>query len=228
MSNLSSVTCGKCHGKGHWSADCPGYCRLCGKFVEGGSEETPKLCDTCCTAYEEGKSVGKTENTLRAHANKRLAERNSTLQGVLKELLDCPYVIDEATVPKAGVDAAPDQVVGTMHVALPKMRKLRAALGDKHPWEDGIRCGDPPGDERCNDATGKGAGGAADCETCPHLETAMRERNDALEANIQDLGLRHALEAIADECPGTNFHGDSPCPHCAPWAFANGVLGRDK
>lgn len=46
----------------------------------------------------------------------------------LEDLLDCPYDIDQATVPKAGIDAAPQQIVGTMCVSLARMRALRVAV----------------------------------------------------------------------------------------------------
>lgn len=52
----------------------------------------------------------------------------SGLVEALEQLLDCPYVIEQATIPKAGIEAAPQQVVGTLHVNLMRMRKARAAL----------------------------------------------------------------------------------------------------
>ena len=56
-----------------------------------------------------------------AHATK--------LVDALTAFTECPYDIDEATVPKAGINAAPEQVVGTMSVALTKLRTARALLG---------------------------------------------------------------------------------------------------
>lgn len=50
------------------------------------------------------------------------------LRAHLAEILDCPYVLEEATIPKGGIEVAPNQVVGTMHISLGRMRKLRAAL----------------------------------------------------------------------------------------------------
>lgn len=51
------------------------------------------------------------------------------LREALEELLGCPYNLEEASIPKAGIDAAPEyQVVGTMHVSLTRMRKVREAL----------------------------------------------------------------------------------------------------
>jgi len=50
----------------------------------------------------------------------------------LTEILDCPYVLEEATIPRGGVEAAPQQVVGTLHVNLVRMRKARTALSTFH------------------------------------------------------------------------------------------------
>ena len=36
------------------------------------------------------------------------------LLDVCREILECPYILDEATIPKAGISAAPKQVVGNM------------------------------------------------------------------------------------------------------------------
>lgn len=47
---------------------------------------------------------------------------------LLREIEGCPWVVDEATIPRAGIEAAPQQVVGTMHVGLIRLRKIRAAL----------------------------------------------------------------------------------------------------
>ena len=47
----------------------------------------------------------------------------------LEGLLGCPWNVEDATVPRAGIDAAPPyQVVGTMHVSLTRLRMARAAL----------------------------------------------------------------------------------------------------
>ena len=46
----------------------------------------------------------------------------------LEELCSCPQWVDEATVPKAGIEAAPQQVVVNMSVALLKLRKARAVI----------------------------------------------------------------------------------------------------
>jgi len=45
-----------------------------------------------------------------------------------RDLLGCPYTLDEASIPRAGIDAAPDQVVGVISVALPRYRRLREAM----------------------------------------------------------------------------------------------------
>lgn len=63
----------------------------------------------------------------RLRADTAEAERDA-LRSALTELLDCPYVLEEATIPRGGVEVAPNQVVGTVHISLGRMRKLRAAL----------------------------------------------------------------------------------------------------
>ena len=59
---------------------------------------------------------------------RRLHEVNAELLEALKEICDCPQFVDEATVPKAGIEAAPQQVVVNMSVALVRLRKARAAI----------------------------------------------------------------------------------------------------
>lgn len=52
----------------------------------------------------------------------------SEARELLKGIEGCPWVVEPATVPKAGVDSAPSQVVGTMHVGLLRLRKIRTWL----------------------------------------------------------------------------------------------------
>lgn len=58
----------------------------------------------------------------------RLEQVNAELLDALKEICDCPQWIDEATVSKAGIEAAPQQVIMNMSVALVRLRKARAAI----------------------------------------------------------------------------------------------------
>ena len=57
-----------------------------------------------------------------------LLRQYKALLEALEELCACPQWVDEATVPKAGIEAAPQQVVVNMSVALLKLRKARAAI----------------------------------------------------------------------------------------------------
>jgi hypothetical protein len=43
------------------------------------------------------------------------------------DLLDCPYILNESTIPKAGIEVNPSQVVGTLHVGYLRMKGLREA-----------------------------------------------------------------------------------------------------
>lgn len=58
----------------------------------------------------------------------KLRELNAELLEALTEICDCPQWVDDATVPKAGIDSAPQQVVVNMSVALMKVRKARAII----------------------------------------------------------------------------------------------------
>ena len=59
---------------------------------------------------------------------RRLHEVNAELLEALKEICDCPQWVDEATVPKGGIEVAPQQVVLNMSVGLVRIRKARAAI----------------------------------------------------------------------------------------------------
>lgn len=93
------------------------------------------------------------------------AQRADAAEQMLRELTDCPWVVEEATIPKAGIEAAPQQVVGTMHVALVRLRKARELLSASAEPTHCMPCGGwgviaaEPGDaetkcEHCN-GTGK-------------------------------------------------------------------------
>lgn len=59
---------------------------------------------------------------------RRLHEVNQELLEALQELSECPQWVDEATIPKAGIDAAPQQVVINMSVGLVRLRNARAEI----------------------------------------------------------------------------------------------------
>ncbi len=52
----------------------------------------------------------------------------AALLEALEAIMDCPYTLDEATIPKAGIEANANQVVGNMSVSLVKVRNARAVL----------------------------------------------------------------------------------------------------
>jgi hypothetical protein len=59
---------------------------------------------------------------------RRLHKVNAELLEALKEICDCPQFIDESTVPKAGIETAPQQIIVNMSVALVRLRKAQAAI----------------------------------------------------------------------------------------------------
>jgi hypothetical protein len=68
------------------------------------------------------------EQMLRPHPGATWPETHKSLVEAVSTLLALPFAIEEATIPSAGIDAAPDQVVGTLHVSLAKIRKLKEIL----------------------------------------------------------------------------------------------------
>jgi hypothetical protein len=58
------------------------------------------------------------------------------LREALQEIVDCPQWVDQATVPRAGIEAAPHQVVMNMSVGLIRLRKARAALAASQDHAD--------------------------------------------------------------------------------------------
>jgi len=56
------------------------------------------------------------------------AQPADALADALKELLECPFNVDAATVPRAGIEAAPEQVMLEVSVDLLRWRKAREAL----------------------------------------------------------------------------------------------------
>lgn len=59
---------------------------------------------------------------------RRLHEVNAELVEALEEICGCPQWADPATIPKAGIEAAPNQVVLNMSVGLRRIRKAEAAI----------------------------------------------------------------------------------------------------
>lgn len=69
------------------------------------------------------------EDTAYAHLVPLFADQQSDVAKALNDLLMCPYVLEEATIPKAGISSAPDhQVVGTLHVSLTRHQRVRKVL----------------------------------------------------------------------------------------------------
>lgn len=62
---------------------------------------------------------------------KRQEKRIKELEAAARDILDCPFSVDEATVPRAGIAAAPHQVVLNVSMAYLKRERLAAALDGK-------------------------------------------------------------------------------------------------
>lgn len=69
------------------------------------------------------------EDTAYAHLVPIFADHQSDVADALNEMLMCPYVLEDATIPKSGISSAPPgQIVGTLHVSLTRMQKVRDTL----------------------------------------------------------------------------------------------------
>ena len=104
------------HTPGPWFFDQHGhvYGTLDGQHIEGVPGGKTVLHPHVCTPQ--------------GISNAYLITAAPELLVALEELCSCPQWVDEATVPKAGIEAAPQQVVVNMSVALLKLRKARAAI----------------------------------------------------------------------------------------------------
>jgi hypothetical protein len=57
-----------------------------------------------------------------------LEEIVEELYSIIKEIDECPYFLDEATIPKNGIEANPSQVVANMSISLMKIQKVSHAV----------------------------------------------------------------------------------------------------
>ncbi len=79
------------------------------------------------------RNIGRFEQLSEAVEAIRLVSRVKSIlfvevENLLKSILDCPYVIDSATVPKAGIEIAPEQVAGNLSIAYLKIKRIEEFL----------------------------------------------------------------------------------------------------
>ena len=91
---------------------------------------------------EENKLLEQRINLLQIAGDEAIKQRNDALRErdearaenvrlreAIEELLSCPMAVDQATVPMAGIESAPHQVVLNMSVGLLRLEKAKQALG---------------------------------------------------------------------------------------------------
>jgi hypothetical protein len=76
---------------------------------------------------ERAEQLGK-DNFSAALDNARLRARVAELEAALREVMDVPRVVDEATVPRAGQNSAPEQVVYTLCVSYARLKRIEKLL----------------------------------------------------------------------------------------------------
>ena len=67
-------------------------------------------------------------NFLGAIPKKDVAHILDIVDAAADIMRECPASLDKATVPKAGIEAAPNQVVIEMSIAYPRWKRLKDAL----------------------------------------------------------------------------------------------------
>jgi len=73
----------------------------------------------------------KKEEKINNSLIKKLRERVLEFRKVIEDVLECPYHLDEATIPKNGIDSAPAQVVGIMSMCILKYRAMKKVMNGR-------------------------------------------------------------------------------------------------
>ncbi len=143
----------------------------------------------------------------------------------LEDLVGCPYEIDQATVPKAGIDAAPSQVVGTMSVALVRHRKARAGIAALRAaleaQQEPVIVGWRP---------------AIKCVTPQNFNAGAPREADVAYWKAQGCGIEYAYAAAAVAAALTERHalqarGEHPAPcarQCEAQAFRGEIAAEQR
>ena len=87
-----------------------------------------KLNNTNCGQGAPVSAESVVKEILDAEYGKRIEELENALRSFA---IECPFIFDDATIPKAGIEAAPQQVVVNMSVGWLRIVKAREALGIK-------------------------------------------------------------------------------------------------
>ena len=58
----------------------------------------------------------------------KVKAQRDQLAAMLRELLLCPYTLDSASIPRLGIDANPEQVVGVLSIGIVRIWKAEALL----------------------------------------------------------------------------------------------------
>jgi len=98
------------------------------RILNDAIEEIKSNRDQIVEGGKQVKVLDTTIDELRGDLNSVVA-KNIELREGINELLECPMWVDQATVPKAGVEANPKQVVIEASISLLKIRKLKDLVG---------------------------------------------------------------------------------------------------
>jgi hypothetical protein len=73
------------------------------------------------------------------HANARLIQLAPEILELLEQIIDCPYSIDQATVPYAGMDARREQVVFQYSISYARIYQARELIKNIKGLDDSLQ-----------------------------------------------------------------------------------------
>lgn len=120
-------------------------------MTDNKQPELEKLAADLLAALAEIDKMRRTHNEWVSEQGERTRTRDEIIASLGKQrdealellemLITLPRTLDDATVPRGGVDVAPEQVVFTYGVSLAKVRRIEALLA-RHAKSGGTRDGD--------------------------------------------------------------------------------------
>ena len=119
----------------------PRKCKKCENEENYNFAINNGLCDSCIEQELEDSEIKneqledllKIEKATHSYSIKRIRElegKNKKLREILESFLNCPRWVDEATVPKGGIEVSPKQVIFNMSISLVRIRNAEKILNE--------------------------------------------------------------------------------------------------
>ena len=117
------IKCPECFGDGSDDEDSSKDCYYC----HGGGVVKAE-CVAGCKVYTGDEVYHHKDCPHYAESMSRMLDETKQL---LKEIIDCPHSVDLATVPKAGIEKKPEQVVLNYSISYARIKMIQKILGNK-------------------------------------------------------------------------------------------------